>query len=166
MDLLSLIEWHPPGEPPVPPGEPRPVHIARTVAANRSRGRPQQGATTKGGSRTPATDIYQEVVRALGGQGLDRERTAVANQVRRWYAWYVTHDRALRLEACPVEREFYAQCQRSLAPSPSSALRVLTVRPDSASQPQTKLARLTRPRTGVGCVARVRLAVTTMAPWR
>ena len=83
MDLLSLIERHPPGEPPVPPGEPRPVHIARTVAANRSRGRPQQGATAKGGSRTPASDIYQEVVRALGGQGLDRERTAVANQVRR-----------------------------------------------------------------------------------
>ena len=94
MDLLSLIERHPPGEPPVPPGEPRPVHIARTVAANRSRGRPQQGATTKGGSRTPASDIYQEVVRALGGQGLDRERTAVANQVRRWYARYVTHDRS------------------------------------------------------------------------
>jgi hypothetical protein len=119
MDLLSLIERHPPGEPPVAPGEP-PVHIDRRVVANRSRGRPQQGATTKGGSRTPATDIYLEVVQVLG-YGLSRERTAVAGQVRRWYDWYVKHDRALGLEACPVEREFYAQCRRSSAPSPSSS---------------------------------------------
>eukprot|EP01046_Picozoa_sp_COSAG06_P061157 COSAG06_NODE_13297_length_1271_cov_1.558020_1_plen_78_part_01 len=61
MDLLSLNNRHPPGEPPVPPGEPRPVHIARSVVANRPRGRPQQQATAKGGS----LHLLEALARAL-----------------------------------------------------------------------------------------------------